>query len=583
MTLHIRAAELRPATLNTEARTVEAIASTGADVARPGFTERLDLSRANLSRLKGGPVLDGHRRESTRDQLGVIEAAEIRPEGLWVRIRFRQTAAALAVMTDVADGTLRGLSIGYSVEQWADAQDGKRRIRTATQWTPQEVSLVPVPADAGAHFRHEVEHMETTTTTAPVQTRAQINTEIRSIADLAGLERSWADAQIDAEVTPDAARAAAFAELARTQGQTRTRTATARIGTDHTDPAVIATRAGEALFARSHPEHALSPEARAYAGLSIPELARDCLRRAGVATHGMSVDTLVTRSQHTTSDFPLILADAVNRELRTAYEAAPSGARAVARQTTARDFRLKRKLSAGPAPALEAVSEGGEFKYGTISESQETYRLGTFGKIIGIARQAMVNDDLGAFTDLPRAFGVQARSFENQTIVNLIIANPNLSDGIAVFNAGSHFNQKAAAGQTLANITADLAAARLAMRKQTKDGMLIDVAPKYILVPAELETIMQQALSDVQATAAGDVNPFSGLTLLVEPRLTSTTQWYAVGDPARIDGIEYAYLEGSPGPQIETRTGFTVDGTEVKIRLDFGAGWIDHRGWYRLG
>jgi HK97 family phage prohead protease len=129
MTMHIRAATLRPATLNTEARTVEAIASTGAEVARPGFTERLDLSRADLSRLIGGPVLEGHRRETTRDQLGVIEAAEIRAEGLWVRIRFRQTAAALAVMTDVADGTLRGLSIGYSVEKWDDTQDGKRAVQ----------------------------------------------------------------------------------------------------------------------------------------------------------------------------------------------------------------------------------------------------------------------------------------------------------------------------------------------------------------------------------------------------------------------------------------------------------------------
>jgi HK97 family phage prohead protease len=582
MTMHIRAATLRPSTLNTEARTVEAIAATGADVARPGFIERLDMTRADMSRLKGGPVLDGHRRESMQDQLGVIEDARITAEGLWVRIRFRQTAAALAVMTDVADGTLRGLSIGYSVEKWDDTQDGKRRIRTATQWTPQEVSLVPVPADPGAHFRHEVAQMETTTQAAPVTlTRAQINTEIRQIADLAGLDRAFADAQIDAEATADAARAAAFAELARTQGQTRTRTAT--VGTDHTDPAVIATRAGEALFARSHPEHELSPQARAWASLSIPELARDCLRRHGVVTQGMGADTLVTRALHTTSDFPLILADAVNRELRMAYDAAPSGARAVARQTTARDFRLKRKLSVGTAPALEAVGEGGEFKYGTISESQETYRLGTFGKVVAWSRQMQVNDDLGAFQDMSRPFGVQARAFENQTLVNLIIANPVMSDGIAVFNAASHFNQKAAAGQTLASITADLAAARLAMRKQTKDGMLIDVAPRFILVPAELETVMQQALSEVQATAAADVNPFSALTLLVEPRLTSTTQWYAVGDPARIDGLEFAYLEGSPGPQIETRVGFDVDGLQVKVRLDFGAGWIDHRGWYRVG
>ncbi len=582
MTIHLRAAELRPSTLNNDTRTVEAIASTGAEVTRAGFTERLDLSGADLSRLIGGPVLDGHRRETTRDQLGVIDAAEIRPEGIWVRIRFRQSEAALSVMRDVADGTLRGLSIGYSVEKWVDSQDGKRRVRTAKNFTPIEVSIVPIPADPGAYFRNEDE-MQTITETTPVHNRAQANSEIRTIANLAGLERSWADGQIDAEATVDAARQAAFAEMARVHGETRTRTS-AVITVDHTDPAVIATRAGEALFARSHPEHQLAPEARAWAGLTMPELARDCLRRSGVATQGMSADTLITRGLHGTSDFPLLLADAVGRELRTAYEAAPSGARAVARQTTARDFRLKRKLTIGSAPALETTLESGEFKYGTIDESQETYRLATAGKIIALSRQLQVNDDLGGLTDVPRAFGVQARAFENQALASLIIANPNMSDGVAVFNAATHGNQKASAGVTLQLIKDDLSAARLGMRKQKSvGGLLIDVSPKFVLVPAELETLMQQALAEVQAVATAEVNPFSNLTLLVEPRLTSPTQFYVVADPARVDGLEFAYLEGAQGPQIESRVGFEVDGLEIKVRLDFGCGWIDYRSWYRVG
>jgi hypothetical protein len=180
--------------------------------------------------------------------------------------------------------------------------------------------------------------------------------------------------------------------------------------------------------------------------------------------------------------------------------------------------------------------------------------------------------------------GVAARAFENQQITNLIIANPVMSDTVAVFNAAGHGNQKAAAGITLQNLRDDLSAARLAMRKQrAPGGLLIDNAPRYVLVPAELETVMQQALAEVQAVSTAEVNPFSTLALLVEPRLTSATQWYLIGDPARIDGIEYAYLEGAPGPQIETRVGFEVDGVETKIRLDFGAGWIDHRGWFRVG
>ena len=71
--------------------------------------------------------------------------------------------------------------------------------------------------------------------------------------------------------------------------------------------------------------------------------------------------------------------------------------------------------------------------------------------------------------------------------------------------------------------------------------------------------------------------------MIVDPRLAPGTRWYVAADPALIDGLEYAYLEGAPGPQIETRVGFEVDGVSMKVRLDFGSGWIDHRGWVRVG
>lgn len=594
MTIHLRGVTPRPATLDATLRTVEAIVSTGAPAPRAGYIERLDMTGADLSRLIGGPVLDGHRSESTRDQLGVIEAAELRPEGLWVRIKFRSNEAAQAVLSDIGDGTLRGLSIGYSVQQWREGQEGNRRVRTAVKWTPVEVSVVPIPADAGAHFRNgestmENETIETVTQPAGTVTRAEVNREIRSIGQLAGLSADWINAQIDAEATVEDARAAAFEEMGTRQTQTRTRSARADIVTDHSDPAVIATRAGEALFARSHPEHQLSEPARAHAGLTIPDMARECLRRSGISTSGMATETLITRALHTTSDFPLILGDAVNRELRRSYQAPVSGARLLARQTTARDFRAKRRAILGEAPELVKVREGGEFEHGTIDEAAETYAVATFGKIIGISRQAMVNDDLGAFTTVPAAMGTAALNFEAAQLVAKIEANPEMSDGIAVFDAAGHGNAKDATAtgadvSTVEAITADLATARTAMRRKTGlSGAPIDVAPRFVLVPPELETDMQKALAAIQAMSAEDFNPFSTLALAVEPRLTSQTRWYVVADPATVDGLEYAYLEGAPGPQIETRAGFEVDGTQIKVRLDFGCGWVDHRGWYRVG
>ena len=60
----------------------------------------------------------------------------------------------------------------------------------------------------------------------------------------------------------------------------------------------------------------------------------------------------------------------------------------------------------------------------------------------------------------------------------------------------------------------------------------------------------------------------------------SATRWYLIADLAQIDGLEFAYLAGAPGPQIETQAGFRIDGIETKVRLDYGAGFVDWRGWY---
>lgn len=579
MTIHLRAANMRPATFNAEARTIEAIVSTGAAVARPGYTEVLDLRGVDLARLVGAPVLDGHRRDTTRDQLGVIEAARMTPEGLLVVIRFRESTPAQAVMTDVANGTLRGLSIGYTIEQTREAKDGTKRVRTATRWTPIEVSIVPVPADPGAHFRNGEVTMPTTELEVQVQTRAEMNTEIRSIAELAGLDRAWSDAQIDAEATPEAARELAFAAMAQRQAQTRTRT-TAQITFDHNDPAVFASRVGEAIFARMHPEHELSAPARQYGGLRMPDVVREVARRHGISTQGLSDSQVFTRAgSMVTGDLAGILGDSAGRSLRTAYDAAPSGLRPAARQTQYPNFKVQTKYMLGDAPALKKVLEGGEYPMGSVAESANTNTLATFGSIIPYTRQMWINDDLGALADFSRRMGIASREFENAQLVTALTSNPVLADGLAVFVAG-HGNLDAASAPSITSLNAG----RVRMRKQTSaNAMPINAAPKYLIVPPEYETIGEQLLTTLNATAVTDVNPFAKLSLLVEPRLTNATQWYLAADPANIDGLEYAYLEGAPGPQIETQASFDVDAIMIKVRLDFGAAWIDHRGWYRNG
>jgi hypothetical protein len=135
---------------------------------------------------------------------------------------------------------------GSVAGRWAEATENGARVLTAVRWTPHEISLVPTPADPGAHIRMETEMTETTTReaadTAPATVpRAEANAEIRSIARIAGLDQSWIDGQIDGGADPDTARRAAFEALARRSAPAiRTEQVRVEMGESQDDPALRA-------------------------------------------------------------------------------------------------------------------------------------------------------------------------------------------------------------------------------------------------------------------------------------------------------------------------------------------------------
>ncbi|MFN4126177.1 prohead protease/major capsid protein fusion protein [Pannonibacter indicus] len=595
ITLLTRRADLAPATADRDARTVEVIWSTGAPVRRHDmageYIERLslDAEAVDLSRLEGGSVLDAHRQSAVRDVLGSVRKAAVDGRRGTALIQFSRRPEVEPIWQDVLAGILRHVSVGYTVEEWSETTENGARVLTAVRWTPHEISLVPTPADPGAKIRMENDMTDTDTGAAEtppateMQTRAAVNAEIRSIARIAGLDQAWVDSQIDAEADADTARRAAFEALAkRSAPAIRTEQVRVEMGESQDEPALRARQMGEALYARINPRHELSEPARRYAYATPVDMAKELLTLRGESTMGLSPASIVTRALHTTSDFPIILGDTVGRVLRDAYQAAPAGVRRLGRQTTARDFRAVNKIMLGEAPLLEKLNEHGEIKAGTMAEAREAYKVETWARKIGITRQVLVNDDLGAFSDLARRMGQGAAETEARILVDLLEANtgngPKLSDNKTLFHA-DHGN-KAGSGAAISDTT--LSAARLALRTQKGiEDRTIRVTPKNLLVPPALETDAEKWLATVAPAKAADVNPFSGsLSLVVEPRLSSTTRWYVTADPGEIDGLEYAYLSGNEGPQVESRSGWDVDGVEIRVILDFGAGFVDHRGWF---
>jgi hypothetical protein len=217
-------------------------------------------------------------------------------------------------------------------------------------------------------------------------------------------------------------------------------------------------------------------------------------------------------------------------------------------------------------------------------EGSESYKIATYGRIIGMTRQMLINDDLNAFAQVPQQWGRQVAKLEGDIVWGMIVTNAKMSsDGKGLFHA-DHGNLGAAAALDVAG----LKAGRKTFRKQKDiDGNRIDLAPKFLFVPTDLEVDAQQLLQSTTTPAkTDDVVPeaIRSLTPVSEHRLDaiSATCWFLFADPADVDGgLEYAYLAGNEEPYTESRMGFNVDGVEYKVRHDFGAGLTDWRFAYK--
>lgn len=396
-------------------------------------------------------------------------------------------------------------------------------------------------------------------------------------------------------LTVEQARSAMFERLEQGSNNTGPTRSVADIQTTQDEQEQRRLDLEAAVSHRANPGANKLPEtARRFRGFTLFELARRSLELQGLRTEGMGRNEVVAiamgnsdamgfRAMHGTSDFAIALASTVNRSLRQGYTSAPQTFRAWARKGTLSDFRAATRVAVAGNLSLEKVNEMGEFKRGALKDSGETIQLGTYGKAIGVSRQAIINDDLDFLSRLPAMFGRAAADFESDMVYAVLTANAAMADTVALFHA-THGNLGTAGviGETT------LTEARAAMRKQKDPGgnnQPLNIQGKYLIVPAALETTAQKQIAAVViATKTADTNVFNNsYEIVVEPRLdaNSLTSWYLAADPSQIDTVEYAYLDGDEGLYTEQRMGFDVDGLEVKARLDFATKAIDHRGLFK--
>lgn len=277
-----------------------------------------------------------------------------------------------------------------------------------------------------------------------------------------------------------------------------------------------------------------------------------------------------------TSDFPLLFGDFLNRSLASRYAIArPVWQRFAARQVV-RDFRPAKIIDFwGAAGVLDRVRELDEYPARAFSESEFTTTLGKYGDRLQWSWEDQVNDDLNAFARAPQALAQGATSTEDYVATSVLCnaAGPNSSLFTAVDNKPLTTANLEAAYQSIADVF-------------DADGNPIDIGTPILVVPQALSLTAQNILRTTQfqvqdgATGAGQVRrEVSGNGLTVSPEIvvnrwltsinkagTAKTTWYLLPDPNGIRPAVYqTFLQGytTPDLRVKADAGMALGGAQI--------------------
>lgn len=327
------------------------------------------------------------------------------------------------------------------------------------------------------------------------------------------------------------------------------------------------------------------------------------------------VREFLLREALTTSDFPYLFGDVLDRQVLAAYKATEPVWKKFTKLSTNRDFRNSdRYRFSGGDEVLARVNEKGEYLASARTEARYRLAVLKYGRQFDISWEAMINDDLGALKDTPARFARAALRTEHSIVSNLYVHNDTLAT--------------AGRGNLSVNplTIAFLETALEWFAAQTDvGGEPIANRAKYLVVPPALELTARQILTSASKmwlehiTRAAHDPPETlypmpttnvianyGLELVIDPYITtidatdnplsSVGAWYLFSDPKDLAALEAAHLRGHERPEICMKASdkvtlgggalnpmsgdFATDNVFYRVRVVFGGVTEDWRAFY---
>lgn len=326
----------------------------------------------------------------------------------------------------------------------------------------------------------------------------------------------------------------------------------------------------------------------------------------GMPTHRHE---FMLREALTTSDFPYLFGDVLDRQVLAAYKAVDPVWKAIVKMGKVPRIYPQiggyRFAVTGGDQYLAEVAEKGEYLASEREEARYALYVKKYGRQFDISWEAIVNDDLGALQDTPERFARAAARTEHRLVSNTYVTDLVGSVGLYV-NAAN----RGALPLTIANLENTVEAM---VAFTDANGEPIMNRPKYLVVGPGLEFTARQILTSANKqwldTAAGAVIPMPtanvisqfGLQLVVDPYIPifatgAVLSWFLFADPKDIAAMEYDYLTGHERPEICMKasdkvsigggelgpmTGdFATDNIFYRVRLVAGCNRLDYRATY---
>lgn len=525
--------------------------------------EHIRLERANV----GLPLFNNHNTGGVFTVFGKVSDICIDNKEVSGLVTLGARADE-ALIADIKNGILSGVSVGYNVYKYERTAPGKGEIAIykAIDWEPIEVSLAPVQADINSKIRGIDEDVQ-----APDIEENNFYADYDNF--LVRMKENKRREYIAAE---------ADKLLEKIHGERKQQYNNFNLN----KMSITKKReAAEASILHRVAPSVFTDQGGDFRAMTLLEIGSTLLRDNGVNTSGMSqnkvIDLLISgRRDLSTSDFPLLLENVANKILRSEYGVAPEYWEKIARRTDVTDFKDQRLYQIGSANGMKEIPEGAQIEYSKLQEAKQSIRVKSYAEGLIFTRQMLVNDDLGAFEAIPGKFNRDWNLLRGDLVWNVITNNVVIFDNKPFFDA-SHSNLSATPAAIGEN---SLSEALLAFRRQKDiDGKTnIRVNPQFVIVGPELEIPARKLLTTIIAAKTGDVNVFStmGFELIVEQRIKDKS-WYMAADPNALPAIYYGYLAGADQLRANQTNDFNTDSMKLAVRGEFGVAAVDYRGWYK--